>query len=149
MSKGWIGLWIRIRTSRMFWIQIPVMSTGKGSKLLRMMRNCSVNHACIMWVFFFDVGPAAIPHRVQHRLQGPHQHGPHHQVGFRDLTQLPYTIIFASVQCCGSGIRCFFSGIQCLFTPGSGMGETSRSGSEIRTEHPGSYFREPRNILLG
>jgi hypothetical protein len=70
-------------------------------------------------LFLFHVGPAAVPHRVQHRVQGPHQHGSHHQVRYRYQTQLPYTIIFASVQCCGSGIRCFFlySGIQYLFYP--------------------------------
>jgi hypothetical protein len=77
--------------------------------------------------FFFNVGPAAIPHRVQYRLQGSHQHGPHHQVRYRYKTQLLYTIIFASVQCCGSGIQCLFDpGIQCLLTPGHpgfGMGK--------------------------
>jgi hypothetical protein len=69
--------------------------------------------------FFFHVGPAAVPHRVQHRVQGPHQHGPHHQVRYRYQTQLPNTIIFASVQCCGSGIRCFLTPgySACLFYP--------------------------------
>jgi hypothetical protein len=49
-------------------------------------------------------------------------------------------------QSCGSG-----SGIRCLFDPWIRDGKKSRSGSGIwiRDEHPGSYFRELRNNVLG
>ncbi len=36
-----------------------------------------------------------------------------------------------------------------FFTPGSGMGKKSGSGSGIRNEQPGSYFLELRNHFLG
>ncbi len=35
-----------------------------------------------------------------------------------------------------------------ISTPGSGMGNKSRSGIGIREEHPGSYFRELRNNFM-
>jgi hypothetical protein len=54
------------------------------------------------------------------------------------LKYRPVALINTSV---ADGIRCLFD----LLDPGSGMGRKSRSGSEIRDEHPGSYFRELRN----
>jgi hypothetical protein len=47
-------------------------------------------------------------------------------------------------------LRIWDPGSGCLFDPwiqdlGSGMGKKSGSGSEIRDEQPGSYFRKLRN----
>jgi hypothetical protein len=39
-------------------------------------------------------------------------------------------------------------GLGAFFTPGSGMGRKSASGSGIRDEQPGSYFLELRNHFL-
>jgi len=38
--------------------------------------------------------------------------------------------------------------IRCIFTPGSGIRNGKKSGSGIRDEHNGSYFRELRNNFL-
>ncbi len=44
-----------------------------------------------------------------------------------------------------------YPGSGAIWTPGSGMGKKSRSGSQIRIwdEHPGSYFRDLLNNFLG
>ncbi len=51
--------------------------------------------------------------------------------------------------------KCWFKssvadpGSDAFLTPGSGMGKKSGSGSGIRDEKPGSYFRDLRNRFLG
>jgi hypothetical protein len=54
---------------------------------------------------------------------------------------------FSSVPDPVSGIRCLFD--PWIRNPGSRMGKKSGSGSGIRDEQPGSYFRELRNLFLG